>query len=360
MTGKSFLSQCAWFSAVALGAAPLAAPAGDASTDAVTAARLRPAVMARQPAQSVMLGAAMAGPRIVAVGERGVILLSDDHGATWHQAPAPVSVTLTAVRFEDALHGVAVGHAGVALVTADGGASWRQTLDGVRAAALTLAAAKAGNDAAAIREAERLVADGADKPLLDVCLAGNGRVLAVGAYGLAFGSDDGGRSWSAWSGRMDNPKGLHLNAVRQRGDTVLIGGERGLALLSTDGGKRFQRLAVPYQGSFFTAELPAGGALVLAGLRGNVWQSADGRDWRQLASPMPVSITASTVRADGSLLFANQAGLMLDVRGQALAPLAAAPLPPLNGVLDLSQGRLLALTMQGLKSVAAPATGAAP
>lgn len=369
MSLKTFMLECARFCALALGAAPAIAlagadmPAADAP-GTVTAARLRPAVMARQAAQSVMLGAAMAGPRIVTVGERGIILLSDDGGDNWRQAAVPVSVTLTAVRFSDALHGVAVGHAGVALTTGDGGASWQVALDGRRIAALALAAARSRNSAAAIGDAERLVADGADKPLLDLCLLGGGRLLAVGAYGLAFGSEDGGRNWTSWMDRIDNPKGLHLNTVRRRGDTILIGGERGLALLSGDAGKSFRRLDVPYQGSFFTAELPAAdaGELVLAGLRGNVWRSADGgRSWRQLASPMPVSITGSAIRADGSLLFANQAGLLLGVRGQALTPATASAhlLPPLNGVLDLNNGKLLALTIQGLIPVAAP-LGAQP
>ncbi len=354
MSTKAFLLECACAGALALGATPAHAAAGPGAP-AVTAARLRPAVLARHPEQSVMLGAASAGARTVAVGERGIILLSDDAGASWRQAAVPVSVTLTAVRFADAQHGVAVGHAGVVLVTSDGGAHWQLALDGQRGAALVLSAARARNDAAAIREAERLVADGADKPLLDVCLLGDGRMLAVGAYGLAFGSDDGGRSWNSWIDRIDNPKGLHLNTVRQRGAAILIGGERGMALLSNDGGRTFARLTLPYQGSFFTAELPGATEMVLAGLRGNAWRSTDGgHGWQQLANPMPVSITASAIRADGSLLFANQAGLLLAVQGQALAPLPAAPLPPLNGVLTLNNGKLLALTIQGLLPVALP------
>jgi photosystem II stability/assembly factor-like uncharacterized protein len=364
MSMKTYLLECAWYCALALGTAPAwAAGAPDAPPGAVAAARLRPAVTAQHAAQTVMLGAATAGTRIVAVGERGIILLSDDQGKNWRQAAVPVSVTLTAVRFADAQHGVAVGHAGVALTTADGGAHWEAALDGQRIAALALAAAKARNNDAAIHEAERLAADGADKPLLDVCLLGGGRMLAVGAYGLAFGSDDGGRTWTSWMDRIDNPKGLHLNTVRRGGDAILIGGERGLALLSGDGGRTFRRLELPYRGSFFTAELPAADdrELVLAGLRGNAWRSADGgRSWQQLASPMPVSITASAIRADGSLLFANQAGLLLTLQGQALAPSPAAPLPPLNGVLDLHNGQLLALTMQGIMPVAAPSAGAKP
>lgn len=369
MSMKTYLLECAWYCALALGAAPVwAASAGTPDAPppgSVTPARLRPAVQSQHAAQSVMLGAALAGTRVVTVGERGIILLSDDQGKTWRQASVPTSVTLTAVRFADAQHGVAVGHAGTVLTTDDDGIHWQAVLDGQRIATLALAAAKAGHDAAAIRDAERLAADGADKPLLDVCLLGGTRVLAVGAYGLAFGSDDGGRTWASWMDRIDNPKGLHLNTVRRRGNTILIGGERGLAMLSGDDGRTFRRLDVPYHGSFFTAELPAANdaELVLAGLRGNAWHSADGgRSWQQLASPMPVSITASAMRADGALLFANQAGLLLTAQGQALVPLAAAarPLPPLNGVLELNNGQLLALTLQGIVPVATPPAGAKP
>src|SRR5438034_11738498 len=59
----------------------------------------RPAPMVPQSMHGAMLAVALAGPRIVAVGERGVVLLSDDRGATWRQVAIPVSVTLTAVRF---------------------------------------------------------------------------------------------------------------------------------------------------------------------------------------------------------------------------------------------------------------------
>lgn len=372
LPGRRMLSAVALAAAVP-GVPPVAAAAAatttaaDVATDAapagaVTAARLRPAVMARAAAQAVMLGAATAGQRLVAVGERGVVLLSDDHGKTWRQAAVPTSVTLTAVRFADARRGVAVGHAGVIVVTADGGATWQRVLDGEGIASVALAAARANGNDAAIRDAERLVADGADKPLLDICLLTGGRMLAVGAYGLALASTDGGRSWSSWMDRLDNPKGMHLNTVRQRGDTILVGGERGLALLSRDGGATFKRLAVPYQGSFFSAELPAADTLVLAGLRGNVWRSTDsGSTWSSLAAPLPVTITASATRADGSLLFANQAGMLLTARDNALLPLAAAqtPLPPLNGVLDLNNGTVLTLGVQGVAMVPALAVAVA-
>ncbi|RZT10247.1 Uncharacterized protein SAMN05216319_1296 [Duganella sp. CF402] len=367
--------------AAATGGAVTVAPA----SGAVVAAQLRPAVMSRQAAQSVMLGAVRAGSRIVAVGERGIILFSDDNGQRWQQADAPVSVTLTAVRFADARNGVAVGHAGVVLTTADGGAHWQRVLDGQHLAALALQAAKAAagfgpaagagprkatatragadtaagagasaaTSASALRDAERLVADGADKPLLDVCLLGTNRILAVGAYGLAFASEDGGRTWTPWMNRIDNPKGLHLNTVRASGDTILIAGERGYAQLSTDAGRSFKPLNVPYNGSFFTAELSGEKEILLAGLRGNAWRSADaGKSWQQIASPAPVTITASTTRSDGTQILANQAGMLLAVRDQALVPISAKPLPPLNAVLDLNNGGLLTLSIQGIVPVA--------
>jgi photosystem II stability/assembly factor-like uncharacterized protein len=339
-------------------AAALLPAAMAATPGAVGAAQLRPAVVSRQAAQSVMLGAVRAGSRIVAVGERGIILLSDDNGQRWQQADVPVSVTLTAVRFADARNGVAVGHAGVVLTTADGGAHWQRVLDGQQLAALALQAAKAASSTAAgagaaLRDAERLVADGADKPLLDVCLLGANRILAVGAYGLAFASEDGGRTWTPWMNRIGNPKGLHLNTVRASGDTILIAGERGYAQISTDAGRSFHPLNVPYNGSFFTSELSGEKEILLAGLRGNAWRSADaGKSWQQIASPAPVTITASTTRSDGTQILANQTGMLLAVRGQALVPISAKPLPPLNAVLDLNNGGLLALSIQGIVPVA--------
>jgi photosystem II stability/assembly factor-like uncharacterized protein len=335
-------------SGMAVVAAAVPDVVGHAAGSPVGEALARPALAARDPAQAVLLGAALAGARVVAVGERGIVVGSDDAGRHWQQAVVPVSVTLTAVRFVDAQHGLAVGHGGVVLGSDDGGRLWTRRLDGQALAQLALTAAQASGDAARIRDARRLVADGADKPLLDLALIDARHALVVGAYGLAFATDDGGQTWVPWMDRLDNPKGLHLYAVRQRGDTVLLAGEQGLVLMSQDGGMHFRRLALPYKGSFFTAELPGPGQLVLAGLRGHVWRSADaGVSWAPLSTPLPVSITGSALRQDGTLLLANQAGQVLALRDGVLVPMRSAPLPPLNGLLPLRGGELLALSMQG-------------
>lgn len=344
-------------------AAGAVAPVRAAETGgAVAAALIRPAVATAQGERAVLQAVAQAGQRLVVVGERGLILLSDDAGQRWRQTPCPVSVGLTALRFHDARHGVAVGHGGVVLRSEDGGERWVKVLDGVRIAQLEQQAAQASAHPAALQSAQRLVADGPDKPLLDVLMLDAQRLLVVGAYGLALFSPDGGITWQSWRQRLDNPKELHLYALRQRGAELLIVGEQGLLLHSPDGGERFSRLTSPYKGSFFTAELPPDGSLVAAGLRGSLWRSTDaGTTWQALAVPVPASLTASVLLPEGGWLLASQAGVVLHVApGAAQAvPLRLPALPPLTALLPLrasgpgAAGDLLALSVQGLRRLPA-------
>src|SRR5471032_2687810 len=90
------------------------------------AVSLRPAERVASPEQVRMLSATRAGTRIVAVGDRGVVILSDDNGSTFRQARmVPTSSSLTSVTFTDPSHGWAVGHWGVIVATNDGGETWQ-------------------------------------------------------------------------------------------------------------------------------------------------------------------------------------------------------------------------------------------
>lgn len=314
-------------------------------------ALLRPSLVIKAPQRAVLLSAALAGSRIVAVGERGIVALSDDRGASWRQSPSPVSVTLTMVRFVGEKHGVAVGHGGTVLTTDDAGATWRLRLDGRRLAELAKSAATTPE---AQQEAERLVADGPDKPFLDVLQWDAKRLLAVGAYGLAFYTADGGENWAPWMGRLPNPKALHWYVARRAGNSLLLAGEQGLLVRSDDGGQTFRALESPYKGSWFAGEIRADGETVLAGLRGNVWRSPSGGvQWAQLASPVPATITAMVVASDGGLLLASQAGVVLRMQGDALVPLKAPPVPMPSALLALQGGSLLSFGVVGVVPVAA-------
>ena len=321
----------------------------------VTDALHRPALAVREPARAVLLAAAAAGERLVAVGERGLVVLSDDQGATWRQAPSPVSVTLTAVRFADQRHGVAVGHGGVVLATTDAGANWSLRLDGRRVAELVAAAATTPE---AKSDAERLKADGPDKPFLDLVLWDVQRWMVVGAFGLVLETRDAGGSWQPLMHRVTNPRSLHWYVLRRQGNTLLLAGEQGLLVRSDDGGASFQALESPYRGSWFSGEILPDGRWLLGGLRGNVWQgqgATAAASWRQLPVPVPSSITALVAMPGGAALAATQAGLVLRLTdGAATQTLNRdKPVPMPAALLPLRDGRLLSMGMAGVVPVSA-------
>ena len=333
----------------------------------VTEPLSRPALMSRVAAQSVLTAVAKAGERLVAVGEHGIVLLSDDAGQNWRQAGVPVSVTLTAVSFPTAKQGWAVGHYGVVLHSEDGGETWVRQLDGIAVGKLAMESAEAlANGAAAadlgagraLADAQRLVKDGADKPFLDLYFENERRGFVVGAYNLAFRTEDGGKTWRYWGDRLDNPKANHLYAIRALGEDVYLAGEQGLVLHSGDGGKSFAKLETPYNGSYFALALFPSGEIVVAGLRGNAYRSADhGATWKRVETPTPASISSLKLLADGSLLVANQAGQILISRdrGESLQTVPLPPLAPVNDVETLRDGGLLTVGLRGATRVSATA-----
>ncbi len=322
----------------------------------------RPALMLPAAQAAAMLGLAAAGTRLVAVGERGVVLLSDDHGKTWRQANVPTSVTLTSVRFVDAQHGFASGHSGVVLATGDGGQHWARILDGKIAADLALATAQSmekrlGADDAtaklAMTFARRLVVDGADKPFLDLYFADAQRGFVVGAYGLAFMTGDGGKTWTSMLDRIDNPKGLHLNAIAGSGAHIVVAGEQGLLLRSDDGGMQFSRVETPYRGSWFALQVGPAGQTLIGGLRGNAYFSEGvGAAWSKVAFPAPVSITSFARADDGRVFAGNQAGQIYvsadNGRNFEVTPFRAKP--PLAALAPVGQGFVFA-GLRGLQRV---------
>ncbi|HEX5392755.1 MAG TPA: YCF48-related protein [Rhodocyclaceae bacterium] len=284
----------------------------------------RPALISSLASRAVMLdltrAGTQAGSRLVAVGERGIVLLSDDQGGTWRQAVVPVSVSLTAVAFADARIGWVVGHSGVILKTEDGGEHWKLQLDGRQVADRI---AKSGVSEAA---AQRWLKDGADKPFLALHVADAKSVQVVGAFGLAFRSRDGGATWDDFGDKLDNPKGNHLYAIAVQDEHMFIAGEQACFFASNDGGMTFKRLGLPYKGSLFELH-PTAKGLFAVGMKGKLLFTPDqGKTWSDVANPMPVSLLSVTTLPNGKQLWLNQAGQFL-MGGED-----AQPLMPLQGL----------------------------
>ena len=320
-----------------------------------------PARESARAQHSLQLAVTRAGDRLVAVGERGSVLLSDDGGRAWRQARSvPVSVALTDVHFASASDGWAVGHSGVVLHSGDGGETWQRQLDGRQAAQAILDDARRRADAgeegaaAAVRSAEFLVSDGPDKPFLGVRFADAQHGYVVGAYGLALSTADGGKSWQSLVGRIPNPRGKHLYQVQLDGEHVLVAGEQGALLRSVDGGAHFAEVVTPYAGTFFGALELDGDTLLAYGLRGNAWRSGDGgASWQRVDLGQPVTLSAARRLQDGSLLLADEGGRLLQSRdgARSFAALALQPGTGLTGIAEAADGALVLSSSRGLNRV---------
>ncbi|MDX6008442.1 YCF48-related protein [Cupriavidus necator] len=311
---------------------------------------------------SLMLAVTRAGERLVAAGERGIVLLSDDNGRSWRQAGVPVSVTLTSVFFASRTQGWAVGHGGVILHSDDGGETWSKQLDGVRAAQLVLAAAQAAvadtgattgdRSTRRLRDAERLVADGPDKPLLDVYFANEREGLVVGAYGLAFSTEDAGKHWQPADDRLVNPEGRHLYRIRAVGSDLYLAGEQGALYRSRDGGRHFTGIKTNYPGSYFGMVTGPRDDLLIFGMRGNLYRTQDaGLNWRQIDSGRTAALTDGIRASDGAILIVDgDGGLMRSIDdGKTFRNIPTGIAGPINSIAQAADGSLI---LAGLRGVA--------
>ncbi len=306
----------------------------------------QPALQAVRAPQSLLLATTVAGKRWLAAGERGVIIWSDDQGASWTQAEAPVSVTLTGLSFVSPDRGWAVGHDGVVLQTTDGGKSWKKLYDGNKTNALLLAEAEANlakvkaevgespeDDAQRTRleDAEFALEDaqaagefGPSRPLLAVKFVDEQQGYAVGAFGQLLHSSDGGQTWESWTTRLNNPSRLHYNQITITAEgTLLIASEAGALFRSTDQGASFETLSVGYDGPLYGAlSLDNGHVLLAYGFGGNLFRSVDnGATWKRLEPLARKSLVAGIVTADGTPLLLSQDRQLLhgDASGQSFS-----------------------------------------
>jgi len=309
----------------------LALAIGTGAHAAEATPKAQPAARVAHALQAKLLAAARAGNRLVAVGDHGVVLLSDDDGKSWQQAKAvPVDVQLNAVSFADEQHGWAVGHWGVVLRTEDGGETW-------------VVQRQASNE---------------DRPLFGVHFFDANNGVAVGLWSLVLTTADGGKSWNqltlaAPAGAKKADLNLYGLFAGARGELYATS-ERGMLLHSSDRGQNWSYIATGYRGSFWAGAGLADGAVVVAGLRGTIYRSANGQDgWTKVDSGISASIASiQTLREggsdqvvaaaiDGTLLRSADAGLSFKREGSAAAA------PSLTALIFARSGQPVLLSRDG-------------
>jgi photosystem II stability/assembly factor-like uncharacterized protein len=317
-----------------------------------------PAIAVRAPDRVVLIALANAGSRILAAGEHGVIIYSDDNGKTWAQASVPVDLTLTSIAFATPQIGWAAGHYGVILHTQDAGATWQVQLNGIQANQLTQAAADAAqadhdaSPAAPLAElrAAHFTAGGPDKPFLSVLAQSASSVTVFGAYRMVMHSDDGGKTWADWSLRIGDrlshnlydaaviggkicvaaesgnvycAAGASFPAVTSPGPATLLGilqtgdggmlsfGVAGLADRSADGGQTWASLTLGAQSNLTCGRVLKSGAILIGGEDGSLYLSTDhGRNFHALAQSEPMAIFDLAQAPDGDILMAGSGGVL--------------------------------------------------
>lgn len=267
-----------------------------------------PSAKSSLAAKSLINGFALAGHRLVAVGDRGHILYSDDQGKSWIQANVPVSSVLTAVYFPSPQKGWAVGQDGVVLHSADGGATWIKQFDG-RAAAQVMMSYYTDHPANGVMETiQRFVADGPDKPFLDVWFENDSTGFIVGAFNLIFQTTDGGKSWIPLFHQTDNTNQYHLFAIHPIAQELYISGERGLVLKLDRKTGQFRKVNIPYNGTLFGITGKAG-TMAAFGLRGNLFISRNGGgSWQKVSTGTEAGLTSGTVTEDGRIVVVSALG----------------------------------------------------
>lgn len=364
----------AWASALALAAGSLGVFANEEAVP--------PTFRAAQPSphasHSLLLDITRVGDRLIAVGEQGHIIYSDSDGKQWAHASVPVSLLLTAVDFPSENRGWAVGHDGIVLTSEDRGATWSIQLTGLDIARLQLDAAtnrvealesrveEAGDDQPdldvldALDEAlfdvediSKLQEEGIVTPLLGVNFLDENRGYAYGAYGLFIATQDGGESWTLISGQLKNTDRYHFyDLAATRGGAITITGEAGTVFTSPDDGQNWQRIALDYSGSLFGVEVTSDDSLIAFGLRGKIFRSTDGGlTWAPVTTRSQATLTGGKVLSDRRIVLVGASGTILvsNDDGVSFTTMNSDTRDVLSSVEINSQGDILATGFGGVR-----------
>lgn len=282
---------------------------------------------------SLLVDITQVDDRLVAVGERGHIVYSDNQGQDWKQADVAVRTQLNAVCFSGDQQGWAVGEDAAIVHTSDGGLSWQKQFDA--------------------RDADL------QGPLLDVYFKNAREGFAVGVFDKLYHTVDGGKTWIDWHEHADNPDEWHFFAITATDHkTLYMASEKGLLFRSVDGGDHFSPIQTDYQGSFHGILAKRGSdgqdRLILSGAGGKLFTSTDGgKTLRELHTQTQVVLADGSWLADGSALIVGADGVLLKVSSdlQSVTPHEQENGLPLNTAIQVPDGGYVLVGLGGIQAI---------
>ena len=268
----------------------------------------------------LLLGVAHAGTRLVAVGDAGNVLLSDDQGATWRlSGKTGTDELLTSVIFPTAKEGWAVGQDETIIHTTDGGETWTR----------------------------QYVKADADQVLFTIISLAPGHLFTSGSYNLILEAADGA-TWKE-SKIPNTDDDYHLNCAVNRGDDIMVTGEAGHAFVRYAGA--WTPMKLPYEGSQFACLVGADGSFYSFGLRGTAFRALPGaKEWTKIETGTQRSFFGATTMADGRMALVGSNGLLelLDPKTAKTTVLPRPSAGTLSGVTETKDGKLLIVGDDGL------------
>lgn len=269
--------------AFVLAAAPLVFSSHARAAEATDENKIEYATPSKLSSHDLLLSATMAGNRMVAVGQFGHVIYSDDGGKTWVQAKTvPTQVTLTSVYFVNDKVGYAGGHDSTIIRTDDGGDTWTPSYHNVES----------------------------QSPIMSVYFTDVNHGFAMGAFSFVVETNDGGKTWTQRELITGDNEDSHLNKVfATKTGTILVAAEFGKVFRSTDGGVTFTLVQTSYEGSFWGGMALKNGSALIYGMRGNVYRTNDdGVTWAKINSGTDKSIGGGYELANGTVVLVGLQG----------------------------------------------------
>ncbi|MBD1581404.1 WD40/YVTN/BNR-like repeat-containing protein [Pseudoalteromonas sp. S16_S37] len=281
---------------------------------------------------------------LIAVGKHGTIVTSED-GQHWQQAQVPIQSLLTAVTAVGADKAWACGHDSSILFSSDKGRTW---------------------------QLQQYLPE-QQKPCLDIEFVDENVGFAIGAYGMFYETENGGKTWQKRfiddfvhpddkdylrDLKEDDPRAYeeetkfilpHFNRILvQKGHLYLVG-EMGLVAHSENMGKSWERLEEFYPGSFFAIAPYAEDQIIVAGLRGNAFiASIDTLEFQKITTPVKATVNSLVSYKDTSYMLANSGFLFGYSKGQVTSSQLSSGHAILSAVTF--KDKLILATEKGLKT----------